>query len=75
MFKGFKRSIKSKIKKMSETYIIAEIGNNHNGQLSKAKALIDMAAKTGVNAVKFQSFRGEDIVTRHREVQMMLIIH
>lgn len=48
---------------MSETYIIAEIGNNHNGQLSKAKALIDMAAKTGVNAVKFQSFRGEDIVS------------
>ena len=36
------------------TYIIAEIGQNHNGQVELAKQLIDMAVEAGANAVKFQ---------------------
>ena len=36
------------------TYIVAEIGINHNGSLENAKSLIDVAVKTGVDAVKFQ---------------------
>ncbi len=36
------------------TYLIAEIGINHNGDVSLAKKLIDVAAKAKVNAVKFQ---------------------
>jgi N-acetylneuraminate synthase len=36
------------------TFIVAEIGINHNGSLEIAKLLIDMAAKSGVDAVKFQ---------------------
>ena len=36
------------------TYVIAEIGINHNGNLSDAMELIDVAAKAGCNAVKFQ---------------------
>ena len=36
------------------TYIIAEIGINHNGSVDIAKLLIDAAAKAGVDAVKFQ---------------------
>jgi len=35
-------------------YIIAEIGNNHQGKLEEAKALIEMAAVSGVDSVKFQ---------------------
>ena len=35
-------------------YIIAEIGENHNGKLSLAKKLIDASIESGVNAVKFQ---------------------
>ena len=35
-------------------YIIAEIGVNHNGNLSLAKKLIDASIESGVNAVKFQ---------------------
>jgi N-acetylneuraminate synthase len=35
-------------------YIIAEIGNNHQGNLDQAKALIEMAASSGVDSVKFQ---------------------
>ncbi|MDH5523661.1 MAG: N-acetylneuraminate synthase family protein [Desulfobulbaceae bacterium] len=45
------------------TYIIAEIGNNHNGSVDKAVELINKAAEAGADAVKFQSFRGLDIVT------------
>ena len=41
-------------KNVHETYIIAEIGINHDGQLAKAKELMRIAAETGVNAVKFQ---------------------
>ena len=35
-------------------YIVGEIGINHNGELKIAKQLIDIAAETGLNAVKFQ---------------------
>lgn len=35
-------------------FIVAEIGQNHNGQLNLAKRLIDMAARCGATAVKFQ---------------------
>lgn len=36
------------------TYIVAEIGINHNGSIEIARSLIDVAAKTGVDAVKLQ---------------------
>src|SRR5438128_743579 len=39
---------------MPRTYIIAEIGINHNGDLNIAKQLIDLALKCGCDAVKFQ---------------------
>ncbi len=40
--------------KFNKTFLIAEIGINHNGNLSIAKKLIDLAKKTGFDAVKFQ---------------------
>ncbi|MEA5388493.1 N-acetylneuraminate synthase family protein [Haloarculaceae archaeon H-GB11] len=43
------------------TFIIAEAGSNHNGDLDNAKALIDVAADAGADAVKFQTFRAEDL--------------
>ena len=39
---------------MEKTYIIAEIGINHNGDLNNALKLIDIAAASGCDAVKFQ---------------------
>lgn len=44
---------------MNSTYIIAEIGMNHNGSLGQAKAFIKAAAETGVSAVKFQTHIAE----------------
>ncbi|MDP3703815.1 MAG: N-acetylneuraminate synthase family protein [Candidatus Omnitrophota bacterium] len=44
-------------------YLIAEIGNNHHGSPDAAKALIQAAADAGADAVKFQTFKAEDIVS------------
>lgn len=48
-------------------FIIAEAGVNHNGNVDLAKQLIDAAAKAGADAVKFQTFKAEDIVTCEAE--------
>ena len=43
----------------NRTYIIAEIGINHRGNIEVAKQLIDSAIRTGVDAVKFQTYLTE----------------
>lgn len=48
---------------MSRVFIIAEAGVNHNGDLALAHRLIDAAAAAGVDAVKFQAFTAESLVT------------
>jgi N-acetylneuraminate synthase len=47
----------------SPVYFIADIAANHNGSLEKAKELIELAARAGANAVKFQHFQAEKIVS------------
>jgi len=50
---------------MSESVlIIAEAGVNHNGDLSLARQLIDVASEAGADAVKFQTFRADRLVSR-----------
>ncbi len=44
------------------TYIIAEIGSNHDGSLDEAVRLIEAAAGAGADCVKFQSYRAETLV-------------
>ena len=48
----------------NNTYIIAEIGINHGGNISVAKQLIDSAARTGADAVKFQTYKTEKRVSK-----------
>jgi N,N'-diacetyllegionaminate synthase len=47
----------------NKTFIIAEAGVNHNGSIKKALKLIDVAASAGADAIKFQTFKAENIVT------------
>ncbi|HBW34977.1 N-acetylneuraminate synthase [Desulfosporosinus sp. BICA1-9] len=49
---------------MSNIFIIAEAGVNHNGDVSIAKELIDAAKSAGANAVKFQTFKAEHLVSK-----------
>lgn len=55
---------------MTKTYIIAEIGINHNGSLEIAKKLIDIAAVAGCDAVKFQK-RNPDVCVPEHQKQVM----
>ncbi len=49
---------------MNNTFIIAEAGVNHNGSLDMALKLIDVAADAGADAVKFQTFKADKVVSR-----------
>ena len=52
---------------MNRTYIIAEIGINHNGDLDIAKRLIDVAVLSGCDAVKFQKRNPDVCVPEHQK--------
>ena len=52
-------------KKLKTIFVIAEIGVNHNGKLSNAKKLIDVAKKAGADAVKFQTFNAEKLASKN----------
>ena len=45
-------------------FIIAEAGVNHNGSIKLAKELITAAADSGADAVKFQTFKAENLVSK-----------
>ena len=45
-------------------YIIAEVGSNFDGSIERAKMLIDLAKECGANAVKFQCFTAEKIISK-----------
>ena len=48
-------------------FIIAEAGVNHNGSIKLAKELIDVAVESGADAVKFQTFKAENIVSKNAQ--------
>ena len=55
---------------MKKTFIIAEIGINHNGDLNIAKRLIDISAAAGCDAVKFQKRNPDICVPEHQKSVM-----
>lgn len=58
-------SLDNNINKNQKTYIIAEIGVNHNGKLKKAIQLINTAKKIGADAVKFQSYDSKNLASKN----------
>lgn len=47
------------------TFIIAEIGCNHNGNIDIARSLVTKAKECGVDAVKFQTFKASELISRY----------
>lgn len=47
------------------TYIIAEAGVNHNGDIELAKKMIDVASEAGVDCIKFQTFKADKLVVKN----------
>ncbi len=56
-------SIYEKICGCNHVFIVAEVGVNHNGGLDTAKKMIDIAKSVGCDAVKFQSFKAEKVIS------------
>jgi len=54
-------------------FIIAEIGNNHEGDFGLAREMVAAAAEAGVDAVKFQTFRTEHFVSRDNPDRMAML--
>ena len=66
--------MKNIIKETKRTFIIAEIGVNHNNSISLAKKLIEKAKFAGADAVKFQTFKADNLVLPGtRKVKYQLI--
>ena len=62
-----KNSFLEKIKKQNKTYIIAEAGSNHMQNLRRAYKLIDIAARSGADAIKFQTYQADEIATKNNK--------
>ena len=52
------------ISRAEKPYFIADIAANHDGDLSRAYKLIELAKEAGADAAKFQNFKAELIVSR-----------
>ena len=53
--------------------LVAEIGLNHEGKMSKAKKLIDLANKAGADAVKFQSYTLEKYCSTSEKIRYKML--
>ena len=43
-------------------FVVGEAGINHNGEINKALEMIEVAKKTGLNAIKFQTFKASEFI-------------
>ena len=55
------------LKEIKKVFLIGEIGINHNGKMNLAKKLLLSAAKSGVDAVKFQTFKADEFISNKKK--------
>ena len=60
-----------KLNKFNKTFIIAEAGSNHLRSFSRVKKLINIASKSGADAIKFQSFTADEIATKNKKYNII----
>ena len=60
-----KKNIFQKIKNSNRVFIIAEAGSNHLKDLNRAYKLVDIAKSSGADAIKFQSFKADEIAVKN----------
>ena len=65
MLKPIRLNKSFRISENDKTFVIAEIGSNHNKDLKLAKKMIDEAKKCGADAVKFQTFKAENHFSKY----------
>lgn len=65
MVTNIRKIFNKKSGEINKIFIIAEAGVNHNGSIELAKQLIDAAADAGADAVKFQTFKADGVVTKN----------
>ena len=62
------------IGKKHPCFVIAEAGVNHNGNIILAKKLVDEAKRVGVDAIKFQTFKAEDLASKKEVAELIIDI-
>ncbi len=65
-------TVYDRIRDASRVFVVAEIGSNHNGDLNTALRLMDAARSGGADAVKFQSFLADHLLSRDHPDHAML---
>ena len=60
-----KKNIFQKLKNTNKVFIIAEAGSNHLKNLNRAYKLVDIAKSSGADAIKFQSFKADEIAVKN----------
>ena len=64
---SFIKILKHKIGKSAKPFIIAEAGINHNGSLNKAFKMIKVAKASNANAIKFQTYKAEELISNTKK--------
>ena len=55
------------VKEKNPVFVIAEAGVNHNGKMDLAEELVRVSESSGADAVKFQTFRTQNLVTKYAD--------
>jgi len=65
------KNIFSNLKNNKKTFIIAEAGSNHLQDINRAYRLIDIASRSGADAIKFQTFQASEIATKNKKYNIL----